>query len=368
MKKKEPQYINLSTPPDVILATMEQERASVEYFARKPYGGKRKYAQMEDQLLDKALAEKQNQMSELQYYISHAGNRWMMYTQVDYYPKALHAHATHIACIYYETYGSCGAFFPLYVPNSHKPIGVVIYTSHFFLRMSERTGKEYRSKELIREFLMTRLTTASQADEDGEVIVKFKGGFGFGKLRGNDPMTLEVRTFLTDGELTNKQRRKVDKLNAFYELVGEGKHLKEVVLGNLVNNDASPEEMAQQINHNVKLIEKLGMGDFATLSWGVVTAFMGLTNRINGLPDADPKLVAAAIVPAVQEETMELCMKWQHHDWEHSTEEQNAAFEEEMIACFARAAKRLHFGWTKETIREELRKVKEEGDEVKSEK
>jgi tetratricopeptide (TPR) repeat protein len=137
-----------------ILATMHEEKSKAYYYFRKKYGGKQKYLKIEDQMLDKALEEKNDQFTDIDYWISKVGNRWMTYTQAEYFPRAMYANAFHYAFIYYETMASCGAFFPLYDPRKTKKgkvsekakiAGVSLYTDHFLYQMSERTKIEYRS-------------------------------------------------------------------------------------------------------------------------------------------------------------------------------------------------------------------------------
>lgn len=281
MAKQKLVRIDLSTAPQDILATMREELPVEMYHFRKPYGGTRKYAKYEDELLDKALGEEKSQMTEMSEHISRSGNRWLTYTMVDYYPRAQYAYATHISFVYYETYGSCGAFFPLYQPNEHKDLdGVMIFTSHFFLRMSERTGKAYRSKALVQEFASTKVTNAIQVDEEGEVIVKFKGGYGFGVLKSEMPRVMEIRTYLTDGQLSGKQRRKVDKLNAMSELMEGGAYLNEVALHTALNNVENPQEAMEKGLRDMKNIKKLGLEQTIAVQVGASSAFCKMLDEM----------------------------------------------------------------------------------------
>lgn len=86
MAKKKPVRVNLSTPTADIIATMREEMTKAQYFFRKQFGGKQRYLKAEDELLDKALAEERDQLTDMSYYISPAGNRWICYTHVVYYP------------------------------------------------------------------------------------------------------------------------------------------------------------------------------------------------------------------------------------------------------------------------------------------
>lgn len=210
--KPKPQRINLSTPPEDIVATMAMELKHVLYQKRKAYGGKRKYEAWKQALEDKALSEKQNQVSEITDYISPAGNRWVMYSFMEYFAESNHVLPCHAAFIYYETYGSCGAFFPLFPQgDSRRPNGAMIFTSHFFLRMCERARVEFRSKGMIKEFITANfLRSASSIDKEGvEVVMRFRNGYGLGKVKSVVPYVIEIRTFLTDEELSPSQHKRL---------------------------------------------------------------------------------------------------------------------------------------------------------------
>lgn len=272
MAKFQPIRVNHSTKPEDIIATMREEMPSEYYFFRKHFGGRQKYYKYEDQMLDKALEEKKDQYTDIHSHISRAGNRWMVYTQAQYFPKAIYAQAFQYSFIYYETMASCGAFFPTFDQVEYKkkgkerrkheakPTGVIIFTAHFFYQMSERTGKAYRSKELIKEFISTKCEHAIQADEDGEVIAKFRGGYGFGVQLSENPRVFEIRTFLKDTQLNGKQRRKVEPLDAMYELGRDGTFMSEVAMHTAINQyDVDREQLIKDNMKKFEAIKKLGL-------------------------------------------------------------------------------------------------------------
>jgi hypothetical protein len=269
MPKEQAVRVNLSTQAKDILATMHEEMPKAFYYFRKKYGGKQKYLKLEDQMLDKALEEKNDQFTDIDFWISKVGNRWMTYTQAEYFPKAIYANAFHYSFIYYETMASCGAFFPLYSPkqlkkgkvtDKTKVTGVILYTDHFFYQMSERTKIEYRSKELIKEFVSQRLEHAMIIDDEtNEVIVKFKGGHGFGKRYTQNPQYIAIRTFLRDEELNAKQRRACEPVDTMYELVKDGMYMDDVALNTLVLQDYTSEEVAKEGIKKLEALKKLGM-------------------------------------------------------------------------------------------------------------
>lgn len=155
MSKTKAVKVNLSTKTAEVIATMREEQPKSWYYFMKTFGGKRKYMKVEDAMLDKALEEEKDQLSDMNYYISPVGNRWISYTHVRYYPKAKYANAFHYSFIYYETYESCGAFFPMYSPKQTKggvvkkggkPDEMLLFTDHFFYRLSDRSKKKVQVK------------------------------------------------------------------------------------------------------------------------------------------------------------------------------------------------------------------------------
>ncbi len=346
MAKKKPVRVNLSTPTADIIATMREEMPKAQYFFRKQFGGKQKYLKTEDELLDKALAEERDQLTDMSYYISPVGNRWICYTHVVYYPRAKYAHAFLYSFIYYETLASCGAFFPSYSPRQRKdglvkpkgqPDEVLIFTDHFFYQMSERTGKEYRSKDLIREFISTKLEHAMTADEDGDIIAKFTGGHGFGKELEREPRRVEVRTYLTDKQLNNKQRRKCETVDAMYELTKDGMFIKPVVLHTAAQQDFTAEEAAKEGLRRLKAIKKLGMERPMTMLMGIHLGYIRILETILHIEiDMNQSAVIAQTVGDNAEGIVE---KWVNVDF--STDELNAAFDHDLIDCYCRCARAM---------------------------
>lgn len=346
MAKKKPVRVNLSTPTADIIATMREEMPKAQYFFRKQFGGKQKCLKAEDELLDKALAEEHDQMTDMSYYISPVGNRWICYTHVVYYPRAKYAHAFRYSFIYYETMASCGAFFPSYSPRQTKdglvkpkgqPDEVLIFTDHFFYQMSERTGKEYRSKDLIREFISTKMEHAMTADEDGEIIAKFTGGHGFGKELEREPRRLEVRTYLTDKQLNNKQRRKCEAVDAMYELMKDGMFIKRVALNTALQQDFTTEDAAKDGIRRLKAIKKLGIEQPMAMLVGIHLGFVRILQDILHIEiDVHQSAVIAHIVSNNAEEIVK---KWVHVDC--NTDELNADFERDLIDCYCRCAREM---------------------------
>lgn len=340
-------HVNLNCDPKEILRTMQLELPTVDYFFKKANGGKHRMQQYEEQLQDKALAEEKSQVSEINEYISRKGNRWMSYIHVEYFPNSRFAQSWPTSFIYYETYGSCGAYFPLYQyeekgDGARKIHGVIIFTSHFFQRLSERTGKPFRSRELIREFVTTMQTRSMQIDEEGDTIIKFIGGYGYGVKKSDEPMVVEIRTFLTDKQLSPSQKRKCEKVDAYAKMVEGGAFIKEAAAGMIFNDELNDEEISKMYEEKVKALKTLGLEKLSKLHSGLLFGFMRIFYEMLGKEAAvlDPKVAMATSLP-VGDIFMELAVKYQHTDFREWGEEENRAFSEEYAECMAKAARKL---------------------------
>lgn len=386
-----PTKINLSTQPADLLATMQAELPVAWYHYRKQIGSALQYQKHENRLLDQALAEKRSLLSDTGEYISKVGNRWITYVHTEYFPQALHAVATHVSFVYYETYASCGAFFPLYPPPSASskgkqkkqvPYGIIIYTDHFFYQMSVRTGKKYRSKELIREFIATRDAHAAQTDDDGGLVVRFEGGYGFGKWWEQDGIRVcQVRTYLNEkgcDSLNRRQQRLVEKLNAYAVLYEGGMYHPDVardtaVSSALVRNPSvlasvsdkiSPETL-QQVNDNtanrddylcsmekrMKAIKTLGLDREMQLTEQLAISFVGLMQKMLNMQLNEPQAAVAASY--VSMESAEMVRKYARRDWSAATDAEQQEFMDDYIRMCARTARRMKLrSMTEERIRE----------------
>ena len=367
MAKIKPVRVNLSTQAREILATMREEMPAAYYQFRKNFGGKRKYFQHEDQMLDKALEEKNDQFTDIDYWISRVGNRWMTYTQVQYYPKAQYANAFHFAFIYYETMASCGAFFPMYDPKKKKdgkvtkearPDGVILYTDHFFYQMSERTKIEYRSKELIKKFVSTRLENAMTIADDGEVIVKFKGGHGFGKIYSENPKYIAIRTFLKDEELNGRQRRMCEPVDTLYELVKDGEYMQDVAISTAAFQDLTSEEVVKDAAKRMEAMKKLGMEGAMMLHMSLCVLFLQVLEDILHIElNQQQQAVIGGLLTMRSEKFMK---KWipivdDPEKWKGREQE----LQDDMVDVCSKVAKDMKLKYVnRETINESFNKIR----------
>lgn len=399
MATKKPQKINLSTQPKELMATMQAELPAAWYHYRKQIGSTLQYLKHENQLLDQALAEQRSLVSDVDEYISKVGNRWITYVHTEYFPQAMHAMATRVSFIYYETYASCGAYFPLYPPPSvsnkdkrkkQEPDGIVIYTDHFFLQMSNRTGKKHRSKELIREFITTRDTHAMQADDDGELVVRFTGGYGFGKWWEQDGIRVfQVRTYLNEkgrDSLNKRQRQLVEKLNAYAVLFEGGMYDPDVVrdtalsasiarnpdvlehvsdklspetLQQIRGNAATQEEYLQSTVRRLEAIKTLGLDREVCFSAMLAMSFAGLMERMLNMELNEPQ--RAIVASQVGMESANMVSKYARRDMSAATAEEQREFMDDFCRMAARTARRMKLrSMTEERIREAMETMNKE--------
>lgn len=386
-----PVKINLSTQPAELLATMQAELPVAWYHYRKQIGSSLQYQKHEDRLLDQALTEQRSIVSDVGEWISKVGNRWITYVHHEYFPQALHAMATRVSFVYYETYASCGAFFPLYAPptvsrsgkqKKQVPIGIIIYTDHFFLQMSNRTGKKYRSKELIREFVTTRDAHAMQADEDGSLVVRFIGGYGFGKWWEQDGIRVcQVRTYLNEkggDSLNRRQQRLVEKLNAYAVLYEGGMYNPDVALSSAVSasitrrpdvlapisdkidpetmqrfisNPTTPADYQRTLEKRLKAIKTLGLDREMQFSMSLAMGYVGLMQKMLDMELNEPQM--AIVATYVNMECEEMVRKYARRDMSQATDAEQQEFMDDFARMSARIARRMKLrSMTEERIRE----------------
>ena len=390
MSSIEPKKINLSTQPKELLEAMHAEVPVAWYHYRKTIGSALQYRKHENRLTDQAIAERRSLVSDTVEWISKVGNRWITYVHTEYFPHAMSAIATHVSFIYYETYASCGAFFPMYPPPSsskdgkkkQQPNGIIIYTDHFFLQMSNRTGKKYRSKELIREFITTRDSHAMQMDDDGELVVRFVGGYGFGKWwEGDGIRVCQVRTYLNEkgrDSLNRRQQQLVEKLNAYAVLFEGGMYNPDVARDTAVSQslllnpdvltsigDKIDPETLQQITSNpttqaeyhqtfckrMEAVKTLGLEREMQFSIMLAMSFAGTMEKMLNLKLDEPQM--AIIASYVSMECQDMVRKYARRDFSEATDAEQQEFEADFVKMAARVARRMKLrSMTEERIRQ----------------
>lgn len=208
--------ITTTSPSDQILAEMRDEHKRATYWMRKHFGGDKKYEKMRDELLAKAVRERESQASEPVEYKSPRGNRWIAFEYAIYYKDVHTSYTMPYAFCYYETYASVGAFIPGFLSDSTTPSEIAscfIYTDHFFLRFCDRLGVQMRSAAMIKSFIQCvpqqMVTIMDEYGDNGlrKIYVRIPGSIGRGFVRRDNEHVYEIRTYLTDKQMNNKQLR-----------------------------------------------------------------------------------------------------------------------------------------------------------------
>ena len=205
--------ITVTSTTEQVLRELRTDEPKAMYWLKKMFHGDRGYDKMQTELIERAKNVCRDTRSEVFDYISPTGNRWMVFEHCRYHKDIHYARTIPVAFCYYETYGSVGAFL-----NGHSQYGDnnkapgILFTDHFFLRFCQRLGIEMRSRWMVQRFLEIipgiMFQTTGEKDQYGRLKVdcRFPGSIGRGIIRNDGPL-IEVRTYLTDPELTRKQLR-----------------------------------------------------------------------------------------------------------------------------------------------------------------
>lgn len=245
--------INNRTPSDKLMEELFSDEGKAIFWLKKHYHGEKGYERMRDNLLIESNRTMKTKISEVVEYISPNGNRWMAFEWCKYYKKAGHANTMPIAFCYYETYGSVGAY--MVSRNVYDAQGknklVLHFTNHFFLRFCQRLGVEMRSRWMVQRFVEVIpgfITNFNGRDEKGHVKVDIRlpGSIGRGIMYDDSPI-IEIRTYLTDKELNNKQLRETEKLRQVYEQ--EDFEPYDVRMGRIARSDNYAEDICSEIEN-----------------------------------------------------------------------------------------------------------------------
>ena len=207
--------ITLNTDKKQLMDEIRSDYPKALYWLEKQFGGEHKYDLEVARLLYMVRCTGKTQQSKIVEYHSKNGNRWITFIQA--YKDENTGFVTHFRAVFclYKTIGSVGAFFPYCYPtaiNGEVIRGCLIFTSHFFLRASERIGLDCTNESCIIDFIARNSNMAFQlaeADEcgKGHVDIKFSDGIGRGVIISRDPCIVEIRTCLSDTQLSSGQKR-----------------------------------------------------------------------------------------------------------------------------------------------------------------
>lgn len=204
--------INLSTPSEELWRVLVDEHEKAIYWMKKKFGGEQRYEMMRDDLLRRCGASGKPLASEVIEYTSKEGNRWVCFEQATYYPESNGANCMPLAFCYYETAASLGLFSVGYMRDYGQdvPSSILIYTPHFFQRYAERIGIKGTPRELLMQFISIApsFTLSTMPDDDSgqeKLLLRLPGCICHVVKREGEKDVYEVRTILTDEQLSNKQ-------------------------------------------------------------------------------------------------------------------------------------------------------------------
>ena len=344
--------VNLSSSIDEIMQTVKIEMPVAKYFLLKKYGGKHKAETYARQMLDKALERKVTMTSDICEYISPKGNRWLSYIQCEYHSETDYAFQSVVSFIYYETYGSCGAFFPIYTPDvkaKEHLLGIVTFTSHFFLRMSERTNIPFRSSNLIKQFISTMQMNSTQVDDDGKVMMKFVGGYGYGKQNSKSPIALEIKTYLNENQLSPSQKKMAKMLDSYATLMAGGTYDKDAGASLCYKVLEGDKDAIKMANKKMKAIEKLGIApivEFVAKCNYVFVAYLSMMGYIDAEKISSEEYTAITL--KVSDCFVALSEKYYNKLDMLFTQDNIDKVMDEFFSCCAHAAKELGLHLTKQ--------------------
>lgn len=207
--------ITLSSTPSQMRLEMEQDLEKLQYWWRKSFNRK-EYREAYLSANKRARETGEWQMvGEPHEWKSRNGNRWYYQNAVMREPISGEMRDSGLVFVYYETYGSVGAFVPSFDPMAGGMVmedAPVVFTSHFFLRYCERMGLKMRSRDMVMAFINEQLRfDVKELRNDNGILegisVQLQNGVGRGVVvneGGNT--TWEIRTFIPYKMLTRKQR------------------------------------------------------------------------------------------------------------------------------------------------------------------
>lgn len=214
--------LQLKTSSEELWRVLPEEHDKAIYWLKKHFGGEERYEKMRDDLLIRCRRAGWPMASEVVDYTSKRGNRWVCFEQATYYPECHGSHCMPYAFCYYETAVSLGVFslgFTQMNGMDHVH-SVFIYTPHFFQRYCERMGIKGSPRRVLMSFMeMSPLITVAllpkEDDDLQKIIVRFPGCVCHGIARKDDRHVFEVRTLLTDGQLSGKQSQDTQEVRKY---------------------------------------------------------------------------------------------------------------------------------------------------------
>ena len=256
--------INLNTPSDVMWATLAKEYEKAKYWMIKQFGGEKRYEAMRDDLLRKCAYSQRPMLSKPVYYTSSEGNRWICFENAFYYPDSLASNCMPNCFCYFETASSIGVFMVGFNELIHggDMNCVLIFTPHFFQRYAERMGVSGDKNELLMKFITSTISftvSPMEPDENGveRITVRITTDCtGHGIRRSGKENVFEVRTILTDAQLSKAQAARTEHVRSLGDLT---RFEPLEVTERRLNNCGDIKDVAKAFYDKIDKLESLGV-------------------------------------------------------------------------------------------------------------
>jgi hypothetical protein len=229
-----------------------------------------------------------------------------------------------------------------------------------------------------------------QADDDGELVVRFTGGYGFGKWWEQDGIRVfQVRTYLNEkgrDSLNKRQRQLVEKLNAYAVLFEGGMYDPDVIrdtalsasiarnpdileqvgdklspetLQQIKDNTTTQEEYLRSTVRRLEAIKTLGLDREVCFSAMLAMSFAGLMERMLNMELNEPQ--RAIVASHVGMESADMVSKYARRDMSAATDAEQREFMDDFCRMAARTARRMKLrSMTEERIREAMETINKE--------
>lgn len=277
--------INLSTSSDELWRVLPEEHDKAVYWMKKHFGGEKSYEKMRDELLRRCVSESKPLISEIIDYTSKEGNHWVVFEQSTYYPESMGSFCMPVAMCYYETAASLGVFSIGYthINGVDRANSIIIYTPHFFQRYAERMNIEGGPRDILVKYLemANSFSISPMPSDDGQkkIIIRIPGCTCHGIMREDGRDVYEVRTILTDEQLSYKQSRETKKVRE----MGDAMRFepRDMRVARLKNSDDAFEDYCQEMEH----LESLGIDTTGAQKGMILTGLIGELFHKMGLID-----------------------------------------------------------------------------------
>lgn len=224
--------ITILTPNDQLLKEFNEELPKAFRWLTKCTCKASKVDEARE-LIEKCYSTRKPQVSTIYDYQPKSGNKWKVFYKVNIFKG--HVDMAPVAFAYSETIGSIRVFAPLGIGSRNTNMGVTIFTSHFFHRWlnPERDKVANVTMDDVVRFMTENYAPMIELTPDGKggyrIDVRVEGGIARGKLRtsvsapiqdftkGFSDAVFEIRTFLTDKQLSDKQQRFTERLRDYAE-------------------------------------------------------------------------------------------------------------------------------------------------------